>query len=59
MRILGLVKKTAGGHHGWYSSSVGLIRKPLGEYGSWRPEVGKTVLSWWQRFINWLKRWKS
>lgn len=28
-----LVKVTAGGSHGWYESNVGLIRKPLKNYG--------------------------
>lgn len=24
-----LIRKTAGGNHGWYESNVGLIRKPI------------------------------
>jgi hypothetical protein len=30
VKIYNLIKVTAGHHHGWYKSNVGIIRKPLG-----------------------------
>ena len=29
VRVGKLIKKTAGGRHGWYNSNMGVIRKPL------------------------------
>ena len=30
VKLKRLIKKTAGGRHGFYESNVGVIRKPLG-----------------------------
>lgn len=70
MKILNLKKITAGGHHGWYETDEGLIRKPLGDHigkvirkrdyfsPRFKPQFFKSQ-SWWERLINYLKRWLS
>ena len=67
MKITKLIRKTSGGHHGWYETDQGYnVRKPLGLI--YNQEVEKKIennlersypvvtikTSWWKKLLNWL-----
>ena len=51
------------GFHGWYNSSIGIIRKPNGSVRSFNDKIEvkqKTTtpeikVSWFRKILNWLK----